>query len=834
MILLKFAALMGLAAAWDTDERCPDRRDRRLRGHGSTAAAPVGRRTTPPEEDAASLARRQLEGGNLVFHMKMYWEEGFCWQDEWRERRWCLDCNGHDCNLDDIISTQDCAETSMQEFVWIPQGNADGRGSLKVANKDLCFERYSNQEYRLRPCSGKDRQMYLGFTYEGPFELYPLFYPDRCISQHHDPKPDEEIYGVTCVDARRDYTNRWEVWWAKQAPSDLVDENFPELASEGISCTPGNPCALCEGDCDIDADCGDGLACFQRVSTENPWGRIPGCAGDGRKNVDYCYNPEAPSRDGELLKLITLYEDCTSDNPCDKCYGDCDNEDQCVGNLKCYQRRNYDNEWEGVPGCYSSGWRAWDYCYDPGDTPGPTPDHMPAPYTTMETTAAPTPNISIPMLTHSPTPVPTTSSPIAKVTVKPTTTSPIAAMTPEPTAASPIPEPTTVPVVTPTSSSDELVSLSIDCTTEKKCERCFGDCDSDDHCTGDLECFSRSTSEGNSFAPVPGCTGVGIESWDYCYDPSGGTGPTPTKAPVETPMDSPNDPPTDAPINTPPPTGRTSGSPDTPVSFCLSSETLVTVKRGDSTKGILMKDLKVGDHVQDGADSFSQVYSFGHYNQHAKTPYLQVHIASADPSQQPLELSREHMAFVYDGAAVPASMLSAGDFLSLANGDHAEILHINPIVRRGAYAPFTESGKLIANELLVSSFVAMDPNRSGVNVYGIPVLSYQWLAYVTQTPHRLYCKVFGVDESPDYTENGLSVWVAVPFEAGSWIVRQHEVVQLMILSLTIAALMPMTVLEGFFTCSVPMPCRMATLTVLIFVGAFKIRRSRYALKVKKC
>jgi hypothetical protein len=177
-------------------------------------------------------------------------------------------------------------------------------------------------------------------------------------------------------------------------------------------------------------------------------------------------------------------------------------------------------------------------------------------------------------------------------------------------------------------------------------------------------------------------------------------------------------------------------------------------------------------------------------------------------------------------------MLSVGDFLSLANGERAEILRIHPIVRRGAYAPFTESGKLIANDLVVSSFVAMNPNRSDVNVYGIPVLSYHWLAYVTQSPHRLHCKMFGVNEAPLYTEDGLSVWVVAPFEAASWIVRQHEVLQLMILSLAVPALIPIMVLEGVFACSIPMLFGMAMLVVFVFIGAYVNRRSRCVLKIK--
>ncbi len=43
-------------------------------------------------------------------------------------------------------------------------------------------------------------------------------------------------------------------------------------------------------------------------------------------------------------------------------------------------------------------------------------------------------------------------------------------------------------------------------------ERCFGECDNDDHCRYGLECFQRENDE-----PIPGCSGAGGGgTWDYC------------------------------------------------------------------------------------------------------------------------------------------------------------------------------------------------------------------------------------------------------------------------------------------------------------------------------
>lgn len=46
-------------------------------------------------------SHRRLEDFN--FQIKMHWEEGFCWQEEWRERKWCWQCEGGNCKLIGIV-----------------------------------------------------------------------------------------------------------------------------------------------------------------------------------------------------------------------------------------------------------------------------------------------------------------------------------------------------------------------------------------------------------------------------------------------------------------------------------------------------------------------------------------------------------------------------------------------------------------------------------------------------------------------------------------------------------------------------------------------------------
>lgn len=49
-------------------------------------------------------------------------------------------------------------------------------------------------------------------------------------------------------------------------------------------------------------------------------------------------------------------DDCSSDNRCGRCEGDCDKDSHCKDNLKCFQRDGK----EDVPGCSGSGRSGWD------------------------------------------------------------------------------------------------------------------------------------------------------------------------------------------------------------------------------------------------------------------------------------------------------------------------------------------------------------------------------------------------------------------------------------------------------------------------------------------
>jgi len=221
---------------------------------------------------------------------------------------------------------------------------------------------------------------------------------------------------------------------------------------------------------------------------------------------------------------------------------------------------------------------------------------------------------------------------------------------------------------------------------------------------------------------------------------------------------------------------------DEPV-FCFSGETTLQVKE----KGMIkMKDLQLGDQVLvDKNDNYYEpVYSFGHRKDDMMGTYLRLL-----PSE--LELSSDHMVFVASNnqkAPIPASMIQVGDVLS--DGTRVEAI-VPSIRRKGVYAPFTPSGTLLVNGVLVSNYIAFQPSStlnisdgsSSSNSSWKTPFTFQWLAHAFNAPHRLWwrwncpstttttsvksCYDNNYHESSN--RDGISIWVETPLQFVHWL-----------------------------------------------------------------
>jgi hypothetical protein len=253
------------------------------------------------------------------------------------------------------------------------------------------------------------------------------------------------------------------------------------------------------------------------------------------------------------------------------------------------------------------------------------------------------------------------------------------------------------------------------------------------------------------------------------HDPCAGVNPSPTPSPTTSP--------------TPRPTG-----------FCFSGESIVQVKNKGDTR---IDELHLGDHILvDQTGTFEPIYSFGHRSETQLAQFLRLY-----PSM--LEVSSDHMVFVVNKGAIPASMVQVGD--KLVGGD--AVSSITKVSRRGIFAPFTPSGTLVVNGVVASSYVSFqDSDVLLIGSLATP-LRYQWLAHAFQVPHKIWCYHRAQCEKEKSTERGVSTWVQIPLSCAHWILAQRPIVMVTFLVpavflLTILALVDVMLLHPFLSMSV--------------------------------
>ncbi len=133
-----------------------------------------------------------------------------------------------------------------------------------------------------------------------------------------------------------------------------VDMAFSFLSSKKLG--------ECEGDCDSDEDCEEGLYCFFKDSDTT---YVPGCSGSDTSRTDYCTKrtETSPSFSRPLPILFVFPENPPdiSNLPLQRCQGDCDSDSDCAEGLVCYQRPPHRTT---IPGCEGISTTRTDFCVD--------------------------------------------------------------------------------------------------------------------------------------------------------------------------------------------------------------------------------------------------------------------------------------------------------------------------------------------------------------------------------------------------------------------------------------------------------------------------------------
>lgn len=378
-LLLLSAVALRRAQSWNVDERClrPRQLDSMQMEEPWVVESEVTNEIMPKDETVRYLRQRELQS-SFRFKFKMHWKPGYCWQEEWNERFWCMQCEGSSCSEGDVLEIRTCKQgVAAQQFTWIP---TKGGGRIKVANMDLCLERINTNEFELRNCSTSLLQVLVGFKPNGPFEISSFGnVGKKCLTQDHHPKPYEELFTTACEKPRMTNTSLWEAYQST-GTYDPTPSSFTKwLVNRNSTCLPSKPCPECTGNCAQDTDCVGTLKCHKRTSSK-PLAPIPGCLGKGLALWGYCANtspsaapaavtggptvsPAAASRapTAAMKRLALPVGKCTVDNPCDECQGDCSYDLDCKGDLVCFQK---DGD-VPIPGCVGKDVSKTDWCVNP-------------------------------------------------------------------------------------------------------------------------------------------------------------------------------------------------------------------------------------------------------------------------------------------------------------------------------------------------------------------------------------------------------------------------------------------------------------------------------------
>lgn len=169
------------------------------------------------------------------FRLKLYWQEGYYWQEETFERNWCMRCldNQH-CQVGEPLFLGDCGNwhrSAYFDFVYF--GNNVVQIELILAeeeeevngnthddddnNNKLCLERTGSRQVTLQECDVENSKQHwkasLGSFTGNRFEISQTLFGgvEYCLTNHHHPKYGERLELYTCEETRRDTTNFWNV-----------------------------------------------------------------------------------------------------------------------------------------------------------------------------------------------------------------------------------------------------------------------------------------------------------------------------------------------------------------------------------------------------------------------------------------------------------------------------------------------------------------------------------------------------------------------------------------------------------------------------------------------
>eukprot|EP00178_Gracilaria_changii_P021722 TRINITY_DN64423_c0_g1_i1.p1 TRINITY_DN64423_c0_g1~~TRINITY_DN64423_c0_g1_i1.p1 ORF type:complete len:562 (-),score=95.84 TRINITY_DN64423_c0_g1_i1:155-1840(-) len=140
-------------------------------------------------------------------------------------------------------------------------------------------------------------------------------------------------------------------------------------------------------------------------------------------------------------------------------------------------------------------------------------------------------------------------------------------------------------------------------------------------------------------------------------------------------------------------------------SACFPASAVVRSERGD----LEMHKIEIGDRVMTG-DGLSDVVLFTHRHRFGRFEFVRLSVKSG----RQLTVSAGHYVFTQNGRLVAASSVVIGDVLRMANhSEDGSVVGIEKVFESGLYNPQTESGSMVVDGFMTSTYTtAVEPKMA--------------------------------------------------------------------------------------------------------------------------
>jgi hypothetical protein len=159
-----------------------------------------------------------------AFRLKLYWENGYYWQESDRELEFCMmysyrantcwyGLRRETCDMDKVYISE-CSDDPRQtfSFEYLPGNRKEVLIQIGNGLHNTCLER-SGRDIALAWCDSTS-PLQRWYSPNGDFDSYRFEisqydYSSQCVTQAHHPKEGEVVELHSCRGSRRDQTSFW-------------------------------------------------------------------------------------------------------------------------------------------------------------------------------------------------------------------------------------------------------------------------------------------------------------------------------------------------------------------------------------------------------------------------------------------------------------------------------------------------------------------------------------------------------------------------------------------------------------------------------------------------